>query len=204
MRGAVMVSLCLAIGAPAAACPMALEAARAGVEVTYDDDAVATFVLEEGGITRELTLYVGPGDPDGDGYVVRALHGLYFLEDLALEGGALLPEYSEVITFAAPLDELPAPEPGLRWSGWAMVALGDDAPFPREVSLSVGAAEALMIGDCRYESWPVLLRHRDEIEDLLRGMAYLPELGIALVQVLGDYGGAADVFTPLSIVPAAP
>ena len=195
----------LGIGAlPAEACPDGQAAARAGVTVTFDDDTVVTYLLGEDGIVAETARFVGAGDPEGSGYGVLALHGLYVIEDFDLADGERDAQTVERTEFPGGLDALPAPEPGLRWSQTVLVHQDGEPPFERRVALDVGAPRTLAVGACSYESWPVTLRHDDALADDLMGLEFLPSLGIALFVSLADFGGAADRYVPLEIAPAAP
>ncbi len=185
----------------AIACPDGAEAARSGIVISYDDGSVSTYRRGGDGIVTEITLY---DDPDVDGYVVVALHGLYVMEEYDLIRGVPDSATHERQSFELALKALPAPAPGLSWTGAARVAIGAEPARPREVSLSVGAAERVSYGGCGYDSWPVVLRHRDADEDYVLGLDYLPSMGIAVLRSFADFGGPADSYTPLSIAPATP
>lgn len=187
---------------PASACPEGREAARAGVVVTFDDESLIRYVLGDDDIVAETARYGDVFDIGGDGYDVVAVHGIYMLEDHEVAEGERLAEYSERMSFVAGLSALPAPEPGLVWSGTSEAQLGDEPAFERTVAVSIGAAGTLAIGACSYESWPVVVRHLDEFDDVLIGLEYLPSLGISLFVSFAGFGEAAEVYAPLEIAAA--
>jgi hypothetical protein len=168
----------------ALACPDGPEAARSGVVVSYDDSSVTTYVRNADGFVTETTRFA---DPEVEGYGVVALHGLYMVEEYDLLRGVPDSSGAERQRFESGLKALPVPAPGLSWTGVAQVAFGADPEIAREVGLSIGAAGRIAYGGCGYESWPVVLRHRDETEDYLLGM---------------DFGAPAESYTPTGIAPA--
>ena len=182
-------------------CPGADQAAAAGVIVGFDDGSTSHLRLLTDGMVEDLTWYEAPG---GDGYRVRALFGLYTVEDVGLEGGLADEAGREIQTFAEPIGSLPAPAPRLAWSGQARVVPGDDEAFDREVSVAVGLPEQVNYGGCRYESLPAAVRHRDDLDDVIMRFDYLPALGVAVLRALGDYGGAEDSYAAVSIRAAEP
>lgn len=189
-------ALALGLAAPAVACPMGEAAARAGVTVTYDDGSVSHFRRAADGVVTEEALF---DDPEIDGYRVRALYGLYVLEEYDLIGGVADAVTRERLSFAGGLEALPQPAPGLAWQGVAEVTMEGLVPFPREVTLRMGAAGTVEYGGCRYARWPAELRHRDEDEAYTLTLDYLPELGIAVLRAFTEADGGSDRFTPVAI-----
>jgi len=194
-------TLAAALAGPALAnCPGPADAAGAGVVLTYDDGSTTRLRLLADGVVEDLTWY---GDPDGDGYLVVALYGLYTLDDVGLVDGQPDEEVREVQTFADPLKALPKPQPRLDWTGKARVVAGTSPAFDRDVSLVVGTPGRVEYGGCAYESFPATVRHRDFEADVVIRFDYLPALGIAVLRALGDHGGDEDSYNPVSIGVAA-
>jgi hypothetical protein len=200
-RGVCAAAAAAAVGGGALACPEGFEASAAGVAVRYDDGAVSTFRRDRDGVVTEINLF---DDPDIDGYGVIAFHGIFVIEEYDLIDGAPDPDNHERQRFDVGLKALPAPAPGLSWTGTAQVVVGNADAFGREVNLSIGAAERVSYGACSYESWPVVLRHRDIGDDYVIGMDYLPLLGIAVMRSFADFGSPADSYTPVDIAPLTP
>jgi hypothetical protein len=196
MRRGLGLALALGLAGPAGACPTGEDAARAGVTVTYDDGSVSHYRRDADGVVTEESLF---DDPEIDGYRVHALYGLYVLEEYDLIGGAADVVTRERQSFADGLKALPRPAPGLAWQGMAEVTMEGLAPFPREVTVTMGAPATVRYGACSYESWPAELRHRDEADEYTVTLDYLPALGIAVFRAYSGTDGGTDSFTPLSI-----
>ena len=194
--GALALALAGTGGALAQACPDSRADALAGLTVVYDDGEVVHYTLSEDNILTELTEATAY-DP---AWVVRALFGIYELEihDLTEDGQIDLPTV-ERIDFGIPLTDLPAPAPGLRWSGDVTVKYVDEPPFPRTVSVAADQPGRVSYGGCSYDSLQVFVRHRDDEEDMVMGFDWLPQLGIAVYRSFADFGEAADIYTPVSI-----
>jgi hypothetical protein len=197
-RGAAVVGAMSMAGA-ALACPEGPEAARLGVAVSYEDGTVSTYRRGVDGIVNEVTLFDSAA---GDGYGVVAFHGLYLIEEFDLVGGEKDLAGLERQAFPQGLKTLPAPAPGLEWTGAGEVAFGADPAIPREVSLSIGQPERVAYGACTYDSWPALLRHRDASEDYSLGFDYLPALGIAVLRSFADADTPAESYVPVAIAAA--
>lgn len=189
----------LAVPLSALACPDGPEAARAGVVVSYDDGSATSYRRDGDGFVTEITLFA---EPEGEGYGVVALHGLYMVEEYDILRGQPDASTRERQRFDLGLKALPLPAPGLGWSGAAHVAFGPDPEIPREVSLAIGSPERVSYGGCGYESWPVLLRHRDAAEDYMLGLDYLPSLGIAVLRSYAEFGDTPESYNPTGIAAA--
>jgi hypothetical protein len=198
------VAICAAValaGLPAGACPDGSEAARAGVAVSYDDGGVSTYRRGVDGMVEEVTLF----DADGtDGYGVLAFLGVYLLEEFDLVDGQKELTRLERQRFATELKALPAPAPGLEWSGTSEVVVGDAPAIPRDVSLRVGQPERVDYGGCVYDSWPAVVRHHDANDDYLLGFDYLPTLGIAVLRSFTNAGEGPQTYLPVGVAPASP
>lgn len=179
-----------------AACPEGRPAAMAGIVVTYDDETETTYRLESDGRVVERTMF---DVEHGDGYDVISLHGFFVLEEYDLVGGMPALSTRERNEFEGGLAALPAPEPGLDWSGTATHFPPDDDPLPRTVTVRIGSAEEVRYGDCVYESWPVTVDHADAIDEYGLAFDYLPSLEIAVFRAFVEPGFPPDVYTPVSI-----
>ena len=185
----------------AGACPSGSEDAARGVTVVYDDGSVSHYWRNADGVVVEEALF---DDPEIDGYRVYALHGLYVLEEYDLVGGAPDPASRDRQSFAVALKDLPLPAPGLSWQGVVEVTMEGEPPFARTVTVVMRQPETVSYGACSYESWPVLLRHQDEVEDLMIALDYLPALEITVFRGFAEVGGEVDRYTPVSIELRAP
>ena len=194
--GALALALTGAGGALGQDCPQARADALAGLTIVYDDGDVVHFTLSDDNILTEVTEATG----DEPAWVIRAVYGLYELEihDLTEDGEIDLPTV-ERMDFAVPLSELPAPEPGLRWTGEMTVKYVDELPFPRTVWVAADQPGTVSYGGCTYDSLQVFVRHRDDDDDTVLGFDWLPALGIAVYRSFADFGGRPDISTPVAI-----
>ncbi len=182
----------------ALACPDAGDMAE-GVELTLEGGAVARLMPAGDGLVVDETV-----TEDGEGYRITALHGLWVVEEVEIEGGLPDPDGAERLDWAGGLESLPAPEPGLEWSGVAEVSMDGLPPYARGVSVTIGAAETVEYGDCSYESWPVRVANSEDIGDFALQYDYLPLLGVAVLRAYEFEGEPPDRLTPLAIAPVTP
>ena len=201
MRRGLAAVAAIGLAGAAAACPSGPEAAAQGVTIVYDDGSVSHYSRDADGVVTEEALF---DDPEIDGYRVHALHGLYILEEYDLVGGVPDAVSRERQSFAVALKDLPLPAPGLNWQGDVEVTVEGEPAFPRTVSVVMRQPETVAYGSCSYESWPVILRHHDEIDDYLIALDYLPALEITVFRGFAERGGEVDRYTPVSIAPRAP
>ena len=197
--GVRIAAVALLLPAAAVACPDAGDMAAGGVEVTLDAGAVARLMPAGDGMVVDETV-----TEDGEGYRITALHGLWVIEEVDILGGLPDPEEAERLEWAGGLDTLPAPEPGLAWSGTAEVTLDGLPPFAREVTVTVGAAETVEYGGCSYESWPARVANSEDIGDYALLYDYLPLLGVAVLRAYEFEGEPPDRLTPIAIAPVTP
>jgi len=194
--GAMALGLCTAGGALAQDCPDGIEAAMAGVTIVYDDGAVTHYQLLGDGTVIEET----EADEFGPGFVVRALYGIFVVDEHDLTDDGRPDESTRSIQdFGLDMSALPAPAPGLRWSGETTVKYAGEPAFSRQVTVAADRMTSVDYGGCVYDSLPVVLRHRDDVEDLLLGFDWLPSLEIAVFRSFADFGQPADRYEPLTI-----
>ena len=180
---------------PAAlACPDAADMAAGGAELTLEEGAVVRLMPAGDGIVVDETV-----TEDGEGFRMTALHGLWILEEVEILGGVPDADLAERQDFPGGLEGLPAPEPGLEWSGVAEVTVEDMPPFEREVEVSIGPAGTVTYGDCSYENWPARVRKTEDFGSFAMQFDYLPELGAAVLRAYEFEGESPDRLTPQSI-----
>lgn len=178
--------------APAARadCPTAADMAS-GVEVAFSD---GTSVV----LSRAADGRVRAEAPARDGLpAFRSVLAQGFWE---VEAQEVAPEGEEpqashlVMHYPVEPEALPAPAPGLRWTGWATPQFEGMLLRSDTLSLRVGAPRPLVLGDCRWEVWPVTVAVKRATEAAERRRhLFLPELGAAV-----DLGGEADGAAPVA------
>jgi hypothetical protein len=182
--------------ASAAACPTAADMAR-GVSILFDDQTVA--VYRRDGDTVAETVSAPDGTPI---YTYRLLGGLFETGLDDHEAGGLPDSFG----YSFALEPLLPPVPGAKVSGTqtASSPVVADETLPDRISvtlsyrMSVGPADTVAIGGCRYEALPVSVRVDYAEGPETQSMIYLRELGFAYVVEVRSAVGV-DVFRPLSI-----
>jgi len=172
------VALALGAGAAFAECPRSTADTRDSIYVTFDAFHVRYDMLADGTVMEEETSF-----DDGTGFRVNSLRGTFVLRSWSTESGLLLPDTSEVTTWAVGVANLPVMAPGQSWSG-NTVRLHDDGERNVEtVTVAVEAAREITIGACSYDAWPMVVTTAavgGGVPDFIDYLTYLPSLGIAI------------------------
>lgn len=154
----------------ALACPTGLGAGL----VYVSDDGTATTVTptDRPDVLRERVVL-----PEGDGYRISLLHGLFELEVEDFDAtGTLLPETRTVSAYAAP----PAlPQPGS--AAQAILAQVESASerFERRHDVVAGPLAEVVLGGCRWQGHPVDITIDEGGEIMVQSYLRVPALGMA-------------------------
>lgn len=155
---------------PALACPTELGAGL----VYVSDDGTATTVTPTDRpdvLTERVVL------PDGDGYRISLLHGLFELEVEDFDAtGTLLPETRMVSVFASP----PAlPEPGSAAQGILALVETPAERFERRHDVVAGPLAEVVLGGCTWMGHPVEITIDEGGEIMVQSYLRVPALGMA-------------------------
>jgi hypothetical protein len=180
-----------ALAAPAAAaCPAAL---GAGIIVTASDGGTARISpTETPGMYDERTTF-----DDVPGYAMLSWWGVYAVATLDFDGVDAYPDSGETVAFVAPP---PRPEPGQRIEGLLAMVDRIGLPMPRRHDLQAGALADVVIGECRYDGFPVELTVADDDGARVLSLVFLPAFDLALFVGYSDAAGG-ERYELLTVAP---
>lgn len=167
----------LAAGTAAADCPTSIADTADSVYVTFGNFHVRYELLADGTVIEEETNF-----DDGSGFRVNSLRGAYVLQSWSTQHGMLVPNTSEITTWAVGPVNLPVLSAGQTWSGSTVRAHDDGTRNVETVTVAVQQARPTTIGNCPFESWPMVVTTSpdDGAADYIDYLTYLPTLGIAI------------------------
>jgi hypothetical protein len=175
-------------GARADPCPAGL---GAGILVTSSDGGSSRIEpTEVPGLLRERTTF-----EDGQGYSMRVWWGVWPVLTLDYDGVEEYPDSSESVAYPQPP---PMPEPGQQVVGLMAMVDRVGLPMPRRHDLAAGALEAVTIGGCPFQGFPLELAILDDDGARLLSLMFVPALGTALFTGYGD-GETVERFEILSV-----
>ncbi|MBY6048229.1 hypothetical protein [Vannielia litorea] len=173
-RGAVV--LCAAgvlAGTAGTACPVAADMAG-GVRLELANGDSEVF-RRTGAATVESVLTVGGAEQTRFSYA----RGVYLLESIEMEGGALVPGSRATFAFPTRPEGTPEPAPGHGW-GLRIVATYGGDPVAEMLGIRFGEPGEATIGDCTLEMLPVEQRIYEDGELVAREERnYIPALGFS-------------------------
>jgi hypothetical protein len=109
---------------------------------------------------------------------VLLAQGLYMIEAVDIQDGALVPPSRTTYTFEVEPGRMPRPVAGAVWHTRVTVSEGGD-PMVEPQRYSYGAETQVSFGPCTYVMTPVEIRYPQAAEDTVEFIHYLPELGLS-------------------------
>lgn len=192
-----MLSLSPFAGYAAERCPQAGDVKGAGVVVGFSDGSRVVYSAHSDP-QRMVEVNLLP-DTASDFWVESWL-GVYPLADGRVRRGAPDRTYFAQSIYPAPLEELPAPAPGVSWSG-VLKEVDSRGAALGQTSLTVkfGGQRPLVIGGCAYQAIQIETLFADAEGGFQGTLDYLPDLGISIQTAGGDLGDLLDFYLPVSI-----
>ena len=202
VSSSLIAAVCLACAPALAAerCPIAEDMDGAGVAVAFADGSVVTYARRDDTVL-EITRF---DDPERDFWLESHL-GVYPLADGSMRRGAPDRRYVVTSRYPVPLEELPAPEVGMIWSGDLKeidsngVELGASS-----LSVKVSGLRPITLGECAYPAMQVETLFTSPDGGYQATLDYIPDLGIGVQTAGGPLGALLDFYRPVAISPVAP
>lgn len=174
--------LAFSAGAAMANCPQSAADATDSIYVTFSNFHVRYEAMNDGTVIEE-EIYI----EDGTGFRVNSLQGAFVFESWSTDRGLLIADTTETTTWSVGRAGLPVLHPGQTWSGQSVRTQYDGGQNVETVTVQVEAERITTIGDCTYQSWPmVVTTSAPATNDFIDYLTYLPSLGI------GIYHGGAE------------
>lgn len=169
-------------------CPVAGDL-ETGIELRDSDGYVYVY-------TRISPAVVQQDGLAPDGYAFRNLlgQGSHVLQLADLENGAIVSD--SIINYSYPMrpEEMPVPEPNLRWQVGAVVnAFGD--VYQEFQNQSWSPLGTFQIAECSYEVTRGTVSYKSDGDVIREEISFLPELGIGLLTAYSDASGYDERFT---------
>jgi hypothetical protein len=177
-----------------AACPVGL---GAGIVYVADDGSTTT-VTPTG---RHDVLRERVQLPEGDGYELEALFGLFELTTADFDTSGV----DEGTRFTSAYAVTPTlPGPGTSVRDVTARVTGASEAFTRRHDIEAGALGDAVLGGCPYQGYPVEVRVTEDESRIVHRFMVVPALGLAFYVGFQDQDGRIDYsITSLSALPAA-
>ncbi|WP_370270192.1 MULTISPECIES: hypothetical protein [Rhodobacterales] len=183
-----LAALLLGSSAALAECPTGMGDTGDSVYMSFDDFYVRFDRLADGSVIEDEVYLT-----DGTGFRVHSVTGAFVLQSWDTRYGGIVQGSSETTTYAVGVDALPTLFPGQTWSGSTVRQHEDGTTNVETVAVQVDGEITLLIGDCSYQAWPMLVTTTGtDGAAFLDRLTYLPSLGFAI------YHGGADAGEPFT------
>jgi hypothetical protein len=177
-----------------AACPFGL---GAGIVYAADDGSTTTVTpTERPDVLRERVQL-----PEGDGYELEALFGLFELTTADFDASGV-DEGTRFTSAYAVSPTLPAP--GTSVQDVTAQVTGASEAFTRRHDIEAGALGDVVLGGCPYQGYPVEVRVTEDESRIVHRFMMVPALGMAVYVGFQDQDGSVDYsITSVSALPTA-
>ncbi len=157
-----------------------------GVYISFAD-RVVRYQLLSNGQTAEREVFTG----DGASYEYRTHPIGMSTASWELVSGRILAGSYETITTSATSGPMPAPAPGVVWSGTEDSRFADGSSSRYAFTIEVDGLDTLDIGPCTYSGYPITITRTDLADGYMSqdAFGYIADLGIVIFLGFGEGEG---------------